>query len=275
MDGLDMTKIFLTVCLLVFSIALPAWASITPIKIYYIPESIQSEYYTCRCISCQSTAIIDALSPFYSVTRGVPFQEFDGSQNLGTYNVVLFTNSVNYIDDMPESGQIALKDFVVRGGGLITGEWVMWSVAYHIGFSTLASVLPVSPTTDVAAFETGTYTQATPNSVLNYRMPSSFTFPQKRAASDRDGYLYETETKISAKPEAQIFYSSANYPGGAGLVGWSYGDGRVLDFSTCIAPEELSDMNYKRLLVNSVAWAAKANAPSIPSLNSALYLLLE
>ncbi len=58
--------------------------------------------------------------------------------------------------------------------------------------------------------------------------------------------------------------------GGAGLLGWTYGSGRVLSFSTPIGPAELSNADYKQLLNNAVKWATRR-----PSLGAIWLLLLD
>jgi hypothetical protein len=41
-----------------------------------------------------------------------------------------------------------------------------------------------------------------------------------------------------------------------GLVGWTYGAGRVISFSTLMSEMEIGNADYKRLLGNAVRWAA-------------------
>jgi hypothetical protein len=61
----------------------------------------------------------------YSAEIGPQYFQFDGSLNLSGYGAVLLLASQNwYVGDMPNRGQNALTDFVHRGGGLVTVEWV-------------------------------------------------------------------------------------------------------------------------------------------------------
>jgi len=46
-----------------------------------------------------------------------------------------------------------------------------------------------------------------------------------------------------------------------GLVGWGYGNGRVISFSTLIGEVELTDANYAKLFQNSVNWVTATPVP--------------
>jgi hypothetical protein len=68
---------------------------------------------------------------------------------------------------------------------------------------------------------------------------------------------------------ATVFYTSvgsygSDYPQGRqtktyGLLGWRFGAGHVLQFSTLFDPIELADATYGRLIANAVTWAGHAN----------------
>ncbi len=219
--------------------------------------------------SGQDTAIKTTLEGFgHQVTIGVEHQDFDGSQSLSGYDVVIFLDSNNFgptadgqSRDMPEPGQVALLKFILSGGGLITGEWVTYDNYQTPQYFTILGVaLPGTCTGEVVFQSPLTYTTVTPDSTLNYRVPSPLTFK----VTDYEG----TESVLLLKTGATAFYGSSG--GGAGLLGWTYGSGKVLSFSTPIGPDELSNTDYQQLLNNSVKWTSKRS-----SLGAILLLLLD
>jgi len=78
-----------------------------------------------------------------------------------------------------------------------------------------------------------------------------------------------TEALLVPKSGATVFYASAgsygsDYPQGRqtktyGLVGWRFGAGHVLQFSTLFDPIELAHPTYGHLLANAITWAGHAN----------------
>jgi hypothetical protein len=233
--------------------------------IYYMPgwdqTDIQDEIPQ-EVLDAQDAAVVAALSIHYQVTVGQHYSHFDGSVDLGDYDAVLILASVFFGVKMPDAGQIALNSFVQSGGGLITGEWVLYGDYYsqHPGnidwppnmWGGLSSVFPAEAGGEWVYDSPGTYTQNIANRRLNKGLPSSFSFP----VTDFDG----TESVIFAKEGADTFYASTT-TGASGLVGWNCGSGRVLQFSSCLGPDELSDPNFKQLFLNTVAWVA--NLPEI------------
>jgi hypothetical protein len=53
-----------------------------------------------------------------------------------------------------------------------------------------------------------------------------------------------------------VYYGSSfgGIPPGDGVIGWHYGSGRVMSFSTLAGQEELADPNYCTLFSNGVNW---------------------
>jgi hypothetical protein len=129
----------------------------------------------------------------------------------------------------------------------LTGEWTVYGNAF-LGYNpTLATVLPVNPSTLQSSRSPITYTQTTANSVLNNGLPSSFTF-----IADANG---GTETYFHPKTGATVYYGSdfkVVTPFGDGVIGWNYGSGRVLSLSTLAGQNELADPNYGTLFSNAV-----------------------
>jgi hypothetical protein len=126
----------------------------------------------------------------------------------------------------------------------------VWKTGAQTNFQVLQDAIPVVPTSRFDFANPITYTQAAANPALNQGMPPSFTF----AADDFGG----TETDFAARAGATVFYgSSGGAASGAGLVGWDFGSGRVLSFSTLAGTTELSDPNYARLFGNAVLFAER------------------
>ena len=127
----------------------------------------------------------------------------------------------------------------------MAGEWVLWNA----NGSKLAIVEPAfAGTTDGTWNYAGstTYTKNEADAIMNAGVADSFTFTMDN--------FNGTESKMWAKAGAQTFYDSSNYI--AGVVGWDYGAGRTVNFSTCIGANELGDANYSRLLSNALTWSA-------------------
>ena len=194
----------------------------------------------------EDTAIQSTLQGLgHTVDIGPQYPTFDGS-NLSNYDAVLLVPNYNYTSgDMPAAGQTALLAFVNGGGGLVTGEWCVWKEVAHGSFMMLRDAVPVVPTN---LFRGGgaTYTADTPDDILNQGVDSAFMFPADNYAG--------TETLFAPKDGATVFYDSDYQAGAAGVIGWRYGSGGVISFSTIIGPMELGNANYSQLLANAVTW---------------------
>jgi hypothetical protein len=185
------------------------------------------------------------------------WHQFDGSQDLGGFDAVLLLSNYNWASgsDMPDAGETALRDFVQSGGGLVTGEWLLWrTVSNPSSFSVLKSALPVTTTGAFRGGSTATYTESTPDPVVNAGLPDSFTFNLSNISG--------SETLLAAKAGATTFYGSSYGTGAVGLAGWQFGNGRVASFSTLIGINELNDANYARLLSNTLDYVAAIPEPS-------------
>lgn len=191
------------------------------------------------------TAIQSTLQGFgYTVDIGPQYPIFDGS-TLPGYDVVILVPSYNQAaGDMPAAGQSALKDFVTAGHGLVTGEWTVWKRGAALQFMTLNDAIPAVGS-GFTFNSSIIYSQMTPDDVLNAGVDPMFTFPADSVGG--------TETLFSAKAGATPFYSSDS--GGAGVVGWNFGMGRAISFSTLVGPLEMGDSNYGKLVANAVSWS--------------------
>lgn len=186
----------------------------------------------------------------HTVTVGSPYTTFTSAELAGI-NVVLLFPSANWsAGDMPLASQTALVNFVQAGGGLVASEWTNWKVAANNSFSTLSTILPVTASSQYTGGASLTYTKADGDAVLDAGLPSSFTFTTDNFSG--------VESYFTAKSGAQTYFTSSGGAGGAGVVGWTNGSGRVLQLSTVAGPNELANASYALLLQNSVNWTAQA-----------------
>lgn len=193
-------------------------------------------------------AVVSLLASFgHTVTLGVPFTAFDGTQSLAGINAVYLQVNYNWnTGDMPTAGQTALVNFINGGGGLVTTEWALWNAATANQFATLAPLFPVVPTTLFDFAVTGTFNQATANTTLNNGLPGSFTTDL--------GSIGGTESHFTTlRPGATSYYTNNEFIGVAGI---NAGSGRVLSFNTVNADVQIADPNFGRLLSNSMYWSA-------------------
>jgi hypothetical protein len=156
---------------------------------------------------------------------------------------------------MSDAGQREISDFVENGGGMVTGEWFIWSV--NSRFASLSPLAPVEITNQFNTASNTTYTQVTPDPIINRNLPASITFN----LSNING----SESVFSPREGATNFYSSSNgggISGSGGVVGWKYGEGKVVSFSTTIGNTEMADVNYAQLFKNAVQWAEGSLLPA-------------
>ena len=204
-------------------------------------------------LSSGSTAIDDAVSLAltsrgHTVTVGVQWVNFDGTQSLSGFQTVYFQANENWsLGDMPQAGQMALRDWVSGGGRLVTAEWVIW-LAATARLQVLAATLPAVIANNYSSPSAVTYQVATPNPVINAGLPTSFTFPVDNYGG--------TETFTTARAGATTYYTTDSSPGAMGLVGWASGGGSVFCFSTTVGPTQAADTNFGRLLANVVGATA-------------------
>ncbi|MBI2891057.1 MAG: DUF11 domain-containing protein [Nitrospirae bacterium] len=200
-------------------------------------------------------AVVNALtSEGHLPTLGVEPWQWDGTQaDLESFDAVLFLNNFNEAQgDMPESGQTAILNFVNGGGGLVTGEWTLWN-ASQAHFALLEPLFP-AVSEDVSLAGQATYSRAVPDCRVGSGLVPTFAFGLTTGS-------FGTESILQTKAGATVFYG--NDQGGDGVVGWTFGQGRVASFSTLIADVELSTWSYARLLANAVEWAATSGSADV------------
>jgi len=211
----------------------------------------------------EKNAIYDALvNAGHTVHIGEEWYHQDGNQSLSDYNTVVFLEGNNWSGTMSEAGQMEIKNYVSNGGGLVTGEWFVWSLGAGSHFDQLHDLSPVQNTTIYDSRSSITYNQATPDPILNDGVAASFTF----TADNHGG----TESQLAPKLGAKTYYSSG-ISGWDGLIGWDYNDGKVISFSTVVGINEMSNTNYRNLFVNAVEWAGGAST-AVPEPSTILLL---
>lgn len=184
----------------------------------------------------------------HKVTVGPQYFEFTDKVDLGKYGVVYFQANNNWFNGpMPTSGQEALASFIDAGGGMVTSEWATYEAT--VGrLGVLEHAFP-GKYLGVAGGPLTTYTKAAADPVLNKGLPDAIEFP----LDDFSG----SETYFGVKCGATLYYKSSTSSQG-GTIGWHFGVGRVLSFSTCAGEKQLADPDFARLLSNAVSWAVLA-----------------
>lgn len=186
----------------------------------------------------------------YHPFLGVTVDAFDGSQSLNDFDAVVLVYH-EWTKNLPPGGQTALVDFVSNGGGLVTGEWTIWAACVgDVVF--LEPILPATGDSFCSYYntppDTTNYEQVTADVILNHGVDSSFNI----TLGDVDG----TEQVLLPKPGATVFYNSSQ-TGYAGVVGWNYGAGRAISYSTLISDVELGNTDYNQLFINSILWTVE------------------
>jgi len=194
---------------------------------------------------------------------GVDPSEWDGSQaDLSEYDVVVLSLAIAELpQDMPKDGQVALISYVQQGGGLVTGERLVWLIYNNVWFQDLDLIIPVKSMSGRFVAETATkYRQVKKKTdpILNNGLPSDFTFSTADIAGSESLFLGKkgATTYYRTSADGKLILRTS------GVVGWKKESGRVISFSTLFTHIELSDINYATLFVNAVEWAGSSGADS-------------
>lgn len=183
------------------------------------------------------------------VTLGSAFSNFNLTTDLRGFETVVMQVNYNYSKgDMPNHGQIYLRNFVNAGGGLVTMGWVRYVRYSWSYFEALDTILPMTKGGNGWRSDSSiTYGQDTADAVLNAGLPASFTF----AAQNITG----TEELYALKPGVTRYYTSDN-TANIGVVGWPRGNGEVLSFAAMGGLASLNDANFATLMGNAAAKVA-------------------
>ena len=191
-------------------------------------------------------------------TIGTAYWQFTGAEALCNYDCIYMQSNANWNSgNMPIDGQLAILDVISRGGGFVTTEWSVWRSGVG-GFPSLLPAFAVEASATFNSTPTTTYTQLTPDAVMNDGVPASFAFTL-------DSYS-GTNNQLIPKPGATIFYTSSALDNG--VVGWDFGNGRAVHFSACAGPTSLADPNFARLFTNAMKWSFGRPATCIPDLTT-------
>ncbi|GBC93954.1 hypothetical protein HRbin15_02456 [bacterium HR15] len=207
----------------------------------------------------RDAALYDALTASgFQVTLGVPYRDFNGSQNLSQYQVVVLVGAGNY-DDMPPAGQDRLREWVRNGGGLVTLEWSIWATGEVNRFLILRALFPAVYDGSTRYRPSIQYRRLVSDPVLDRGLAPIFTLGEGH------------ESSLRAKPGAVRYYAS-DYPNSeTGVIGWTYQNGRVISLS--VAPGYALDpmpqsLTFRQLFANAVQWAANLTCtPSVGDVN--------
>jgi hypothetical protein len=175
------------------------------------------------------------------VRDGGLFHEFDGSGLDGVDAVVLLTG-IEYSNDMQDAGEAALVTFVLEGGGLVTTEWLNYSIERQGFHQILQSVLPVAYG---GSYGSGseTYTVMADHPVTD-GLPATFT-----TGNDSDYAV------VSPKSGAEQLVRGSR--SGHAVVTWAPG-GRVVSWNMTgeYGGQDVWNAEMDRLLVNATRYAA-------------------
>lgn len=144
---------------------------------------------------------------------------------------------------VPLDGQQMLDAFVRNGGGLVTGEWLLWGAA--VGYNpTLAPLFPAIAVPGAqATAQTYTRPAGIPDPIAHAGMPETFGF----TAANHSG----AGVTLTPKSGATTFYDAVL---GAGMAGWDVDDGRVMSFNVLIGLANLDDADFRTLVGNATNW---------------------
>jgi len=126
----------------------------------------------------------------FDVRDGGLFHEFTG-EGLADADAVIVLAGPDYSNDMDDAGEMAIVSFVHGGGGLLTTEWLTWSIERHDYHQILQHVIPVSY---AGSYDSGseTYTVVEDHPVTA-NLPQTFT-------TGADGEFSRVEPKSGATP---------------------------------------------------------------------------
>jgi hypothetical protein len=108
----------------------------------------------------------------FDVTVGDYYYNFDG-KFISNYNLVILLNGVDYNNDISDSTQSRLRNYVRDGGILLTTEWMTWSIANTNHYQIIKDFLPVVYNGSYS-YGTETYTKMVDNPITE-GLPNSFS----------------------------------------------------------------------------------------------------
>ncbi len=178
------------------------------------------------------------LNEGYSVTIVADDWYYDGTNPApDEYSAVVLVDGPTFGNEMPETGQTALVNYVADGGGLIVSEWITWETSMG-RYQVLETILPVPYGGTASGTETYDVILAHP---VTEGVGSGFTVT--------GGFGYNT----AAVGQAVV---SGTQCGDAVTV-WDTGAGRIVQFANAgnwDGNDPYSVPEMELLFLNSVAW---------------------
>ena len=177
----------------------------------------------------------------FDVRDGGLFYEFTGA-GLETIDAVVLLTGKDYNNDMDDRGEAGLAAFVAQGGGLITTEWLNYSIDRSNYHQLLKPVVPVSYGGSYAG-GSETYSVVTDHPVTA-GLPATFTTPD-------DNQFSVVAPKTGA---TQLVRGDRS---GAAVVTWTQG-GRVVSWNMAgeYGGPDVWNADMDQLLVNAVGYVA-------------------
>ena len=181
-----------------------------------------------------------------SVELGGPYWQYTGV-DIGQYKLVIFLNGVSWTNQMPDSTQKRILDYVSQGGSLFSIEWTVWYES-STGYDILRSALPVTY---------GGY--GSTGSELYKKMqehPISAGLPDSFMVNGDWSYSVTVLDTARAKQARTIFTGSLS---GNAVVTGRYGLGNIIHWNMgghYHGPNIWSE-EVKHLLVNIISYGAE------------------
>jgi hypothetical protein len=191
-----------------------------------------------------------------TVTVGPTYTNFTGGNLTGYSDVLLVPNGNSFtMGDMPVSGQQALVNYVNSGGGLVTSEYLMEKTLAQQDFQILNAAIPVAASNIDTDNSPITFSKLTNDLVMNANLPNSFTFQATSTSGSPTEHFYVPKAGATAFFTTNQWTSAFGGEPAYGVVGWNYGQGRVVSISTALDNTSLTDPNFAQLVDNAVNWA--------------------
>lgn len=196
----------------------------------------------------------------HDVTLGQGVSGFNNLNVISSFDCVYLQANYNYGFLWNNTQQQAMIDYIRAGGGLVTAEWVLWMAGTSTSyFNLLRSEFPSVEASPWDSRGAVTYTVQTSDPIMSAGVPSPFTTNTTSIAG-----VYTIVSSIKAG--ATSFYKE----GSTHLVtGWTRGNGRVVNFNTVNGENQLTNLNFRKLLGNSFRWVS-SNPPTGPGLTGRL-----
>ena len=178
----------------------------------------------------------------FAVRGGGLFHEFTGAGLDGVDAVVLLAG-VDYNHDMNDQGETALVSFVASGKGLLTTEWLAFSIDRSGFHKILAPILPVR--------YAGSYAQGSETYSATVDHPVTENLPASFATGSESQY----STVAPKSGATQLMRGNRS---GAAVVTWTQG-GRVVSWNMAgeYGGEDVWNEHMNRLLVNVVSFVSR------------------